>query len=290
MPGPWHTLVSAKALKAHLDDPDLVLLDCRHALGDPEDGPRAYEDGHLPGARHAHIDRDLSGPLTGRNGRHPLPEPDAFRRTAGHLGIHPGAQVVAYDAHGGAWAARAWWLLRHYGHDTVAVLDGGLPAWTRIGGPLTRDVPPPSDATFLGNPGHLPTVDADSLRQRVPVPAGTLLDARDPERYRGDQEPIDPVAGHIPGARNAPYKDSLDATGRFQAPDELRARFDRLIGTHAPDEVAVYCGSGVTAAHLLLALEVAGLPGAALYPGSWSEWCADRDRPVETGPAATATR
>lgn len=283
MAGPWHTLVDAKDLKAHLDDPDLVLLDCRHDLSDPEAGPRVYEEAHLPDAVHAHIDRDLAGPMTGTNGRHPLPDPYAFRKTLGNWGIDLDKQVVAYDGSGGAFAARAWWLLRHYGHDKVAVLDGGIRAWERIGGALTGEPPEPVPTEFLGAPGHLPTVDAESLLQRVPVADGVLIDARDPERYRGDVEPIDPAAGHIPGAVNVPFKGNLGSDGRFKAPDELYARYEHALGGRHPEEAAVYCGSGVTAAHDVLAMEIAGLRGVALYPGSWSEWCADRSRPVAKG-------
>lgn len=282
MSGPWHTLVTAESLNAHLYEADLVLLDCRHDLLDPEAGRRAYEDGHLPGAQHAHIDRDLAGPVDGSNGRHPLPDPERFREVAGRWGIGPETQVVAYDDIGGAFAARAWWLLRYYGHDRVAVLDGGLPAWRDIGGPVSSAPVERTPTEFLGTPGHLPIVDAKSLERRIPVD-GTLLDARDPARFRGEEEPIDPAPGHIPGAVNAPFQENLGPDGRFRSPDELQAHYERLLGGHAPDEVACYCGSGVTAAHDLLAMEIAHLRGAALYPGSWSEWCSDPSRAVETG-------
>lgn len=285
--GPWHHLVDAAALRDALGDgaaaPALVVLDCRHDLADPDAGRHAYEAGHIPGAVHAHIDRDLSGPVAETTGRHPLPDPDAFRRTMGRLGIGPDTQVVAYDDKGGAFAARAWWLLRHYGHGHVAVLDGGIQAWQATGGDLREGPEENPPQTFLGTPGHTPTVDHDSIRGRLPAAPGTLLDARGPARYRGDEEPIDPKAGHIPGALNLPFADNLGPDGRFRPVDELQARFRDALHGRTPDQAAVYCGSGVTACHDLLAMEHAGLHGAALYPGSWSEWCRDDDRPVETG-------
>lgn len=282
------TLIDAAALKAlQAAGAPLVLLDCGFDLADTGAGERAYAAGHLPGAVYVHLDRDLSGPKSGSNGRHPLPAFGEFAARSGRWGIAPGVQVVAYDAQGGPYAARAWWLLRWLGHDAVAVLDGGPAAWQAAGGAMTMAVPaaaarPPYPATAPA----MPTVDAAALRAGLGQPGAPLvLDARAAERYRGDVEPLDPVAGHIPGARNRFFKDNLAADGRFKAPAALRAEFEALLAAagRAPREVVQQCGSGVTAAHNLLAMEHAGLGGSALYPGSWSEWCADPARPVERG-------
>lgn len=285
MPGPWTHLVSAHDLVSVLDDPNLVLLDCRHVLTDAEAGPRAFAEGHLPGALHAHVDIDLSGAIDtpAGTGRHPLPDATTFRAKCGAWGISPETQVVAYDDAGGAWAARAWWLLRHYGHGQVAVLDGGLQAALDAGAGLTDKVSAPEPTTFMGAPGRMPIVGLETLVTRVPAVPGTLVDARDAERYRGEVEPIDPVPGHIPGAVNLPFKGNVAADGRFLAPDELAARYQSVLGERDAGEVSVYCGSGVTAAHDVLAMELAGLGTPALYPGGWSQWCADGARPVATG-------
>lgn len=280
-PGPWRTIVAPRDLAPHLRDPPLVLLDCRHVLQDPEAGAAAHAKGHLPGAHHAHVDRDLSGPLTPTTGRHPLPDADAFRAACGRWGIAPGAQVVAYDDNGGQFASRAWWLLRDYGHAEVAVLDGGIQAWVREGLPLTTDAPPQRPARFDGKPGHMPAVTAWELRTRAPR---RLLDARAEPRYRGEQETIDPVAGHIRGALNAPTTGNLDAQGNFLAPEALRKRYAPFVGDLKPGDVAAYCGSGITATHDILALEIAGWAGVKLYPGSWSEWIRDPHRPIAKGP------
>lgn len=281
-PGPWRTLVSPRDLAPWLGHPDLVLLDCRHDLKDPEAGLARWRQGHLPGALHAHLDRDLSGPVRPTTGRHPLPDADDFRAACSRWGIGPATQVAAYDDRGGEFASRAWWLLRDYGHGLVAVLDGGIQAWEEEGLPLAQDEPPPRAATrFDGRPGHMPTVTAWDLRTRFPR---RLLDARAAPRYRGDEEPIDPVAGHIRGAVSMPTSGNLDARGRFLPPEKLRERYGPLVEGLRGKDVAAYCGSGVTATHDLLALEVAGYAGAALYPGSWSEWIRDPARPVAKGP------
>lgn len=280
-PGPWRTLVDARTLHASLGDPALVLLDCRHALADPGAGPAAWRKGHLPGAWHAHVDRDLSGPIRPTTGRHPLPDADDFRAAGTRWGVGEGVQVVAYDDAGGIWASRLWWLLRDYGHVGVAVLDGGVQAWQEEGFPLVQDEPRRGPAPrFEGRPGHMPAVNAWDLRTRAPR---RLLDARAPERYRGEVEPVDPVAGHIRGAVSMPTAGNLDARGRFLSPEALRARYGPHIEGLRGKDVAAYCGSGVTATHDILALEVAGYAGAALYPGSWSEWIRDPDRPVARG-------
>jgi thiosulfate/3-mercaptopyruvate sulfurtransferase len=258
----------------------LVLLDCGFDLADPQAGERAYEQGHLPGALYVHLDRDLSGAKTGRNGRHPLPDRAALAQRAGGWGIAPGVQVVCYDAQGMPYAARAWWLLRWLGHDAVAVLDGGVDAWRAAGGTLTRDAAVAQPAgPYPARPPAMPTVEADALLARPG--RRTILDARAGERFRGEIEPLDPVAGHIPGALNRFFRDNLQADGSFRPADELRQAFTALLSD--PAQVVHQCGSGVTACHNLLAMELAGLPGSALYPGSWSEWCADPARPVARG-------
>ena len=259
---------------------DVLVLDVRHDLKDPQAGPAAYAKGHLPGALHAHVDRDLSSPPRKGTGRHPLPDVDDFRETCARWGVGPATQVVCYDDFGGAWASRAWWLLRYYGHEAVAVLDGGVRAWLDAGLPLVEDVPTRGRAPFHGHPGHMPTVTTWELVTRAPR---CLVDARAPERYRGDVEPIDPVGGHIPHALNAPFAANTDEKGRFLPPDLLRERYERLLAGRPARDAAFYCGSGVTAPHDILAMEVAGLPGAALYPGSWSEWVQSKARPVAKG-------
>jgi thiosulfate/3-mercaptopyruvate sulfurtransferase len=275
-------LISTSELAARLGSPTLAVVDCRHQLAAPEWGGAGYQVGHIPCAVFAHLDHDLSGAKTGRNGRHPLPEPADFRATMGRLGISAGIDVVAYDQGDGMVASRLWWLLRAYGHAAVQVLDGGLAAWEAEGRPITAGVEQRGPATFAGElqPGWV--VEADELAKRWMNAEGqVVIDARAPERYRGEIEPIDPVAGRIPGSRNQPYKTNVDAAGRFLSPDELRARYLALLGGLPPDRAVAYCGSGVSAAHDVLAMEIAGLPGARLYPGSWSEWSSDPARPVE---------
>jgi thiosulfate/3-mercaptopyruvate sulfurtransferase len=277
-------LISAEALRSLMALPaagnGVVLLDCRFDLADTEAGARAYAEGHLPGAHCVHLDRDLSGAKTGRNGRHPLPAREALAAACGRWGIGPETRVVAYDAQGGVYAARAWWLLRWLGHTTVAVLDGGLPAWRAAGGPLSTETPaaaalPPYPAAAAP---AMPQIDADTLLARLG--RVRLLDARAGERFRGEVEPLDPVAGHIPGATLRCFKDNLDGS-RFKPAAVLRTEFGAL-DTPA-DQIVHQCGSGVTACHNLLAMEHAGLVGSVLYPGSWSEWCADPARPVARG-------
>ena len=284
---PWRTLVDvdslARALGVGSGRPlpeDLRLLDVRHALGDPAKGPALYAGGHRPGALHAHVDRDLSAPPRPGTGRHPLPDVDDFVETCSRWGIGPGVQVVCYDDWGGAWASRAWWLLRYYGHGAVAVLDGGIQAWTGAGLPLTTEVPQPARRAFPGKPGAMPTVTTWDLTTRAPR---CLVDARAPARYRGDEEPVDPVGGHIPHAINLPFSANTGPDGKFLPAETLRARYEKALDGRPAKDAAFYCGSGVTAPHDILAMEVAGLPGAALYPGSWSEWIRNPYRPVEKG-------
>jgi len=259
-----------------------VILDASFDLVDTEAGARRYAAGHLPGSQYVHLDRDLASTKTGRNGRHPLPDRAAFAQTAGRLGIGPQTQVVVLDGQGGVYAARLWWMLRWLGHEAVAVLDGGTQAWKEAGGALTTEatqghpMPPYPARSPLAS-----TVDSDGVARRPPDMA--LVDARAPERFRGETEPLDPVAGHIPGALNRFHKGNLDAAGRFKAASQLQSEFKDLLGTRSAAEVIHSCGSGVTACHNLLAMEHAGLAGSRLYPGSWSEWCSDPGRPVATG-------
>lgn len=276
---PRTNLVSADELAARLADETWRPVDCRHDLGDPEAGPRAYAAGHVPGAVFAHIDRDLSGPVDETTGRHPLPSPDRFLAWCRRAGLTEATTVVAYDDMGGAFAARMWWLLRDYGHDRVRILDGGLPAWKEAGHDVTTEEPDLGPTDFDGAPGHMPRVDAEEIQEN----GLRVLDARDPPRYRGEEEPIDAKAGHIPDALNAPFKENLAPDGTFRDAGTLRRRYAELLGHAGADETVSYCGSGVTACHNIVAIEEAGLGTAVLYPGSWSEWIRDPGRPVRTG-------
>ncbi|NBC18742.1 MAG: sulfurtransferase [Bacteroidetes bacterium] len=278
---PHTTLISAQALHAHLDDPDWAVVDCRFALDDPEAGRRAYEAAHVPGAVYAHLDDDLSGPIVpGVTGRHPLPSVDEVAETLSAWGIDADVQVGVYDDAGGALAARLWWMLRWLGHDAAAVLDGGWPAWQAAGFPTCSGVEQRPRRTFVPEPCPDLIVDAEDVEALRTDPRYRLLDARAAVRYRGEEEPLDPVAGHIPGARSAPYADNLKADQHLRSPEALRERFEAIIGETPAERVVCYCGSGVTAAHDLLAFAHAGLGLPRLYPGSWSEWITDPDRPV----------
>ena len=275
-------LVSTEILAQHLADPDWVVFDCRHDLTDPTRGLAEYKVSHIPGARFPHLDEDLSSPKTGKNGRHPLPDPDVLMEKLGRAGVDSRKQVVAYDAQGGMVAARLWWLLRSLGHLPVAVLDGGWNQWIAEGRPVGAEIPQPQPARFLGKLNNN-WVGADFVRARLYDPSMVLVDARAQDRFRGQNETLDPVGGRIPGARNRYFRDNLDASGRFKTPEALREEFGTVLGPTRAENVVNYCGSGVSACHNLLAMEVAGLRGARLYPGSWSEWCADPSRPVESG-------
>ena len=276
------TLVSTAELAAHLDDATWVVFDCRHDLASPDSGARAYATAHICGARFLHLDRDLSAPTSGTNGRHPLPDPLAFMRTLGAAGVDSSKQVIAYDGQTGVYAARLWWMLRWVGHENVAVLDGGYAKWTDEGRPLSSAVPQPAPAHFAGQPRAI-SVDAEDVMRSLDRPGRILVDARAPDRYRGENETLDPVGGRIRGSLNRFFRDNLDAGGCFKPAADLRRTFAALLGNAPPDAVVHSCGSGVSACHNLLAMEIAGLSGSRLYPGSWSEWCSDPRRPTEKG-------
>jgi len=277
------TLVNAKETAAHLDDPQWVICDCRHDLANYSAGYKAYRSGHIPGARFLHLDVDLSGPKTGLNGRHPLPHPATFSLRLGALGISNDTQVIAYDETGGVYASRLWWMLRWVGHTRVAVLDGGWQAWTGAGLPTTVEQPVVEPASYHGRAVAQTTIDSAQLLAQLGKPNALVLDARSADRYRGENETLDPVAGHIPGAVNRFFKLNLDDSGRFKPPATLKTEFSKMLNGHKPEAIIHQCGSGVTACHNLLAMEVAGLAGSRLYPGSWSEWVSDRKRPVAKG-------
>ena len=279
------TLIGTADLQARLNDASLVLIDCRHDLAKPAWGREAYAGAHIPGARFLHLDEDLSTRSNGRNGRHPLPDPLVFAQTLSRAGIGNDSEVVAYDSQGGMVASRLWWMLRHWlGHETVAVLDGGWDAWVAESRPVSSVVPKVVAAEY-SPPITANVVDADFVLWHLASPAMTLIDARAPDRFRGENETLDPVGGRIPGARNRFFRDNLDANGRFKAAQLLLEEFAALTGGAHPGNVVHQCGSGVSACHNILAMEVAGLSGSRLYAGSWSEWCSDASRPVARGPA-----
>lgn len=278
------TLIETAALRRRLADPNTRVIDCRFDLGQPDAGKALYLAGHIPGALYAHLDEHLSAPRTPWSGRHPLPDPAAFVATLSGWGVDDAVQVVAYDDSGGAYAARLWWMLRWLGHRRAAVLDGGYRAWTAAGLPsltAASSVPP---RTFVGHANAQMTVTADDLAEAVTRHEAVLLDARSPERFEGRVEPLDPRAGHIPGAQNFHYARNLDANGFFLPPARLAEQFRRALRGRPPAQVIASCGSGVTACHNLLALERSGLGGGRLYPGSFSEWSRDAGRQVATGP------
>jgi thiosulfate/3-mercaptopyruvate sulfurtransferase len=279
-----HPLVDVQTLAAHLDDPTWVVFDCRHDLMKPASGAEAYATAHIPHARFASLDEVLSGPKAHGLGRHPLPDREAFVAFLADAGVNADSTIVGYDASNGLYAARLWWLARSIGHAKVAVLDGGLPAWQQAGLALT-DVPPPTATrgNIVAKAALTKQVDTAELVAHLAAGTRLVVDSRAPERYRGDVEPLDPVAGHIPGAVNHPMARLLAADGRFKSPAELRSGFDALRGNRAVDEIVHSCGSGVTASLSLLAMEVAGLTGAELYPPSWSGWIADPERGVAKG-------
>jgi thiosulfate/3-mercaptopyruvate sulfurtransferase len=274
------TLIGVDSLRELLGNPRLAVVDCRFDLMNPEAGRQAFLKAHIPGARYADLNRDLSAPIGPRTGRHPLPAPYVFARRLGELGIRNDSQVVAYDEANGSFAARLWWMLRWVGHGAVAVLDGGFNAWTARGGALQSGEAEVAEQAFTPRIGAQAVVTTAEIELE---PNALIVDARAADRYAGSVEPIDPVAGHVPGAVNHPFTANLDVDGRFLPAAELKRRWlERLAGRNAKEVVAM-CGSGVTACHNLLSLEVAGLSGAKLYAGSWSEWIRDPGRPVARG-------
>lgn len=278
----WTTLVQADTLAGALGRSDLAIVDCRFSLADPVAGEHAYLRSHLPGAVYAHLERDLSDMAPHGDGRHPWPPADLFLAKLSRWGIEPGHQVVAYDDGDGSIAARLWFLLRALGHEKVAVLDGGWGRWTALGLPVSSAPHPIASSRYQGRFDPLRLCDAAAVEDHV-ARGGLLVDARAAARFRGEEEPLDRIAGHVPGAVNRPYTQNL-ADGRFKSPVELAAEFRALLGTHPPTDVVVMCGSGVTACHHLLAMERAGLKGARLYTGSWSGWIADPAHRIATGP------
>lgn len=268
-----------------LDEDALRVFDLRHDLVDHSVGPRAFEAGHIPGARFLNHETELSAPRTGKNGRHPLPMPEHLAGLMAAHGVKPGTLVVAYDATGGQYAAHLWWMLRWIGHERVAVLDGGWPAWVAAG-QESEAGPVQTLAPLIGVRPCAPlvsSVDAATVLANIDKQDFVVVDARAANRYRGEVEPMDPVAGHIPGALNRPNTQNVEADGRFKSPAQLRAEFEAMLRDRKPGDVVHQCGSGITASHNLLAMEVAGLAGSRLYPGSWSEWCSDPARPVAKG-------
>jgi thiosulfate/3-mercaptopyruvate sulfurtransferase len=282
---PIAQLISPLALDQRKEQPGLVILDCRFALEDPDYGQRSYSEGHIAGAHFADLERDLSGPVNkGLTGRHPLPQAELLLARLRAWGIEADSDIVLYDDGPGAFAARAWWLLAWLGkRDGVFILDGGLKAWHGAGLPLSLDAPSSVPGSFVGQPDNRLLLSAEQLQQRLGQPELTLLDARALPRFRGEVEPIDPVAGHIPGAQCAAFSDNLGSDGRFLPAEQLRQRFAAQLGNRSVDGLVAYCGSGVTACHNLFALCLAGYPLAQLYAGSWSEWITDPQRAIATG-------
>jgi thiosulfate/3-mercaptopyruvate sulfurtransferase len=280
----FSTLIDTATLAVHITDPTWLTIDCRFKLDDEGWGSKEYRGAHIPGATYAHLDRDLSGPKTGRNGRHPLPDPSTLARTLGRLGVTRGVQVVAYDQDSGMIASRLWWLLRWMGHDNVALLDGGFAKWLAEARPTMAGEEPGRAKPFTGSPRMDMIADVNAVAGLVGRADSRLLDARAPERYRGEIEPIDRVPGHIPGAVNHHFMKNLDERGTFRSVESLRRDFTQVLGEIPANRVVCYCGSGVTACQNLVALEHVGLRGARLYVGSWSEWASDPSRPIERSP------
>lgn len=282
-----NVLIDAKTLLDNLNN-DWLVLDARHDLTDPQAGLNAYRQGHIPGAVFISGDATASGEKNGSNGRHPLPDPARFAAAMRQAGLRPGRQVVVYDGAGGMFASRIWWMLRWIGHEPVALLDGGWAQWLACSGPVAHDSATVVPAVAQVQPESgvapaMPSVDVSFIEQQLGASQWFMLDARSAERFRGEVEPIDPVAGHIPGAFNRPNTLNLQENGRFKPADQLAAEFGQLLAGRPTGQVIHHCGSGISACHNLFAMELAGLKGSALYAGSWSEWCADPARPVATG-------
>ena len=275
-------LINTQDLRQHLADPEWVVVDCRFNLAKPDAGYQAYKAAHIPGAHYANLDRDLAAPKYQGSGRHPLPSATALCDTLARWGIERRSTVIAYDDSGGAIAARLWWLLRWVGHERAGLLDGGWPAWSASGFDVSADEPPKRSGRFDGTVGQMPAVSTDEVVSNLKTRDFLLIDARAASRFAGQDETIDPVAGHVPGAMSLPFQGNLTAEGRFQSPRILRERFSAALAGRPVQDVVSMCGSGVTACHNLFALELAGMPGARLYGGSWSEWIASPGRPIAT--------
>lgn len=276
----YRTLISADVLARHISDPNWVVIDCRFSLADATAGEFAYGEGHIPGAYYAHLEKDLSSPIDETSGRHPLPSEEAMNRRLGGWGINPSTQVVVYDDMNGAMAARLWWLLRWLGHDAVAVLDGGWQKWRADGWESHKALHAALPAMHRGEANRGMWLSSSQVQAQLEENEIVLLDARTPERFRGEVEPIDSVAGHVPGAVNRPFQMNLDKQGLFKSPDQLSQEFNKVLEGRSAEKVVHMCGSGVTACHNMLAMEHAGMSSSRLYVGSWSEWIRDLNRPV----------
>lgn len=278
----YSSIISSDILYQHLDDPDWRIIDCRFNLQAPDQGRGLYAIEHIPNAIYAHLDEDLSSPVTENTGRHPLPDVETLKAKLGRWGIGAQTQVLAYDDAGGSYAARLWWLLHWLGHTNAAVLDGGFSIWKKQGLPTTAEPPRVTPTVFAGKPDSGMLTSADELQHQLNQGAVCLVDVRDPERFDGKQEPIDNVAGHIPGAINIPWKHTIDDNSLFLPKGQLFDQYKSLLNTRSADELTFMCGSGVTACHSLVVLAYLGVSGAKLYAGSWSEWIRDPARPVTT--------
>ncbi|SFJ00375.1 thiosulfate/3-mercaptopyruvate sulfurtransferase [Thermoflavimicrobium dichotomicum] len=273
-------IISPEWLLHHLDDPDVIIIDCRFTLGQPEAGFKAYQQQHLPGAFHLDLEKDLSGPITDHGGRHPLPNPQKIAKTFENMGIDEQKHVIAYDDQQGAMAARLWWLLQYLGHSKVSILDGGWSKWIELGYPTTTIQPEAKPTTFTPHLHQELLAEMEEIRQKLHHPDTILVDSRDERRYRGEYEPMDPIAGHIPGARNYFWQEVLQKQGEWKKTSELEKHFQAL---PKDKEIIVYCGSGVTATPNFLALKQAGYKRVKLYAGSWSDWISYPDNPIAKG-------
>jgi thiosulfate/3-mercaptopyruvate sulfurtransferase len=280
----YMTVITANQLEPHLEEANWAIFDSRYDLVQPHWGKEQYLLEHIPGSVYVHLDDNLSAPKSGTNGRHPLPGIEVITEYFSELGIDENTQVVIYDSRGGGIAARLWWMLKYLGHEAAAVLDGGFPEWERLGLPIRANHESRVPRQFVPRLKPDLKVVADEVHERRSKGSSLVLDSRAPERYRGEEEPFDPIAGRIPGAVNRFWQMNLGTDGCFRSPDILRSEFDTLIGGIAPTDTIVYCGSGVTGCHNVLSMAYAGIQGVRLYAGSWSEWSSDPNRPIETGP------
>lgn len=285
----YTSLVSVKDTFEHIDDPGWRMIDCRFDLKDPSVGLQKYLAGHIPDAIYADLDKDLSSPVTFTSGRHPLPDIEAISRKLGSWGVAVDTQVVVYDDAYGSYAARLWWILRWLGHQNVAVLDGGINHWLQSDLPLTTEIPSITPTKFVAKTNHDLVMDTKAMETVIDSPELTIVDVRDPERFQGIQEPVDKIAGHIPGAINIPWKTNLDETGLFLKPSQLAMQYEAILEKPGSENLVFMCGSGVTACHGLLALSALGHDDAKLYAGSWSEWIQNPDHPVASGTSELPT-